>query len=94
MLMYFMPRELDSLDSFGQTPMHLAALGGHHKVVEFLLIENGADSSKKDKNGLTPLDLAMTKKHVQCEWVLRRHRSPSKWTMLRTMGMERLKVSG
>lgn len=77
LLMYFMPRELDTEDKFGQTATHLAALSGHYGVLEFLIKENGADYGKKDKNGLTPLDLAMKKEHPQCEYVLRKHKTSS-----------------
>jgi ankyrin repeat protein len=39
------------------TPMHMAARGGRMKVVE-MLMEMGATVDCKDKNGMTPADLA------------------------------------
>ncbi|XP_037040566.1 poly [ADP-ribose] polymerase tankyrase-2-like [Bradysia coprophila] len=40
-----------------RTPLHLAAYKNRGKIVE-LLLENGADSAVKDKDGKTALDLA------------------------------------
>ena len=41
-------------DTYGSTPLHLAALGGH-EAVAWLLMDGGADVSGADKRGLTPL---------------------------------------
>jgi ankyrin repeat protein len=38
----------------GQTPLHLASLGGHEGVA-WLLIDRGADILATDKDGKTPL---------------------------------------
>jgi hypothetical protein len=63
-------------DSYGQTPLHLASLRGHTAVVRYLLQEGTPHEARKllalpDKNGKTPLDLAITKKKPTVELVLR-----------------------
>lgn len=74
-----------------QTPLHLAALRGNHDVVEYLLAEFGADPAKKDKNGLTPLELSVKKNQLKAEWVLRRYSSASTLGLLSKLGIQRLK---
>ncbi len=90
MLVHFMPREVDTEDHFGQAAIHLAALGGHHRVVEYLLRENGAVFNKTDKNGMTPLDLAMKRNQTSVEYVIRRFSSADKLDFLRKLGCGRL----
>ncbi len=46
----------------GMTPLHGAAESGKVEVVR-LLMENKADSAKKDANGKSAFDLAMDGKH-------------------------------
>ena len=41
----------------GNTPLHVAAQGGHRSTVE-LLLRHGADMSATNKGGLTPMDIA------------------------------------
>jgi len=55
-----------------QTPLHLAALRGNHEVVRYLIEDFGADFNVKDKNGCTPLALAMKKHQFATEWIIRR----------------------
>jgi ankyrin repeat protein len=45
----------------GQTPLHGAALTGRAEVAKVLL-EHGADKSKRDKSGKTALDIAAAQK--------------------------------
>ena len=71
------PQALEQTDVFGQTPLHLAALRCHEEVIEYLVVDCGADMSKQDKNGMTALDLSVKKsplevRQLKCEWVLRR----------------------
>ncbi|KAL4106013.1 hypothetical protein PRIC1_004067 [Phytophthora ramorum] len=46
-------------DVFGQTPLHVAAMGGYQEVVQALL-ERGADTTAQDRSGLTALSLVRT----------------------------------
>ncbi|CAK4067011.1 unnamed protein product [Aphanomyces euteiches] len=49
-----------AVDSFGQTPLHLAALRGHLRAVKFL----AATEDSVDNKGATPLDVAKDKGHT------------------------------
>jgi ankyrin repeat protein len=49
--------DLDSKDTYGQTPLSRAAENGHEAVVK-LLLEKGAELETKDKDGRTPLSWA------------------------------------
>ena len=50
--------------SNGSTPLHEAARGGHHQVVE-LLVRKGADITALDDLDATPYDLAFRNNHTQ-----------------------------
>lgn len=60
-------------------------------MVEYLISEYGADTTKKDKNGLTPLELSMKKSQLRCEWVIRRLTAKNTLDMVRKLGTQRLK---
>jgi ankyrin repeat protein len=49
-------------DSMGLTPLHLAALLGHVKILE-LLIQHGGDISRRDGRGWTALHCCVSKGH-------------------------------
>ncbi len=84
---------INSSKLFGifQTPLHLAALRGNADVVEYLIVDFGADTSKKDKNGLTALELSVKKSQIKAEWVLRRLTSRNTFDLVRKLGIQRLK---
>jgi hypothetical protein len=50
--------DIDAADSSGRTALHGAALQGFDPVVQFL-VERGAKIDAKDRQGHTPLDMAM-----------------------------------
>lgn len=52
------------VDDTGQTPLFLACLWGHSKVLKFLLEECKADPSATDSAGLTPLGSAAQRGHI------------------------------
>jgi len=57
---------------WGSTPLHYAAFGGHKEIAE-LLIAKDADVNARMKNGLTPLDNAIKRKHPETADLLRKH---------------------
>jgi ankyrin repeat protein len=88
---YLSPQSMDREDIYGQKPIHLAALRGNDLVVEYLVVDCGADTSSKDKNGLNPLELATKKKQLKAEWTLRRLMSKDIVELIKGLGFDRLK---
>jgi len=62
--------DINVTNSFGQTPLHLAAYFGHMEEVQFLLSKS-ANPNVVSVNGRTPLDMALLE-------LLERHRDYSK----------------
>ena len=71
------PAKINIQDSYGQTCLHWAIYnmygGGDDPDLVRLLVENGADSSIKNNNGRTALDIAKSNKFnnsvdVICDW--------------------------
>lgn len=91
LLTYCMPHAVDMDDVFGQTPLHLSALRGNEEVVEYLVVNCGADVSKKDRNLKTALDLAVQKNQLKAEWALRRLTSSGVCGLLFGLNANRLK---
>lgn len=58
------PPNINCRDMLGNTPLHCAAYRGH-KVIAVTLLQHGADTTIKNSNGKTPLDLATNKKMKQ-----------------------------
>lgn len=54
---------LDLKDTYGQTPLFLAAANGHGEVVELLAAMDGIDLNSKDNEGKTPLLRAAANGH-------------------------------
>jgi hypothetical protein len=74
-----------------QTPVHLAALRGNHDAVEYLVSDFQASTSIRDKNGCTPLMLAVKKEQLRTEWVIRRLTSKNTLDLVTNLGLSRLR---
>lgn len=77
-LQYYRQLSFSTVDAYGQTPLHLAALRGHTSVVRYILqwLDRTNKNERdilfvKDKNERTPLDLAIHKNRPNVEVVLR-----------------------
>ncbi|XP_032454528.1 G patch domain and ankyrin repeat-containing protein 1 homolog isoform X1 [Nasonia vitripennis] len=68
----FNSKNVNVTDQFGWTPLMSAAYSGHFDIVNFLLML-GADLKAKDKSGLTAMDLAAKKNHLQIISSLKEH---------------------
>eukprot|EP00980_Cylindrotheca_fusiformis_P004178 scaffold909_cov135-Cylindrotheca_fusiformis.AAC.35 len=73
LLSYYEALDWSTQDSYGQTPIHLAALRGHTSVVHYILVHLDKKEVlfQKDKNERTPLDLAIHKNRPTVEAVLK-----------------------
>lgn len=79
LLTYYNQLSFATQDTYGQTPLHLAALRGHTSVVRYILQQLDRSTNKsergvlfvKDKNERTPLDLAIHKNRPNVEVVLK-----------------------
>ena len=65
---------INQLDDQGYSPLHLCITSKSSRIA-LKLLQNGADTSKVDKKGLTPLDLAIKKKQNDIERILRNNQS-------------------
>ena len=80
-----------SVHALIQTPLHLAALRGNTAVVEHMVVQCGADCTKKDRNGLNPLELSVKKKQLKTEWALRKLTYKGMFAVTLSLGLKRLK---
>lgn len=55
--------DVNSVDSFGATALHLLAIKGYSEATKILLAEKDIDINARDKNGETPLMVAAKKGH-------------------------------
>ena len=58
--------------SAASTPLHLACQNQHLQIVEFLL-NNGAFANYKNRNGKTPLDIAIAKNNTELQTILQKY---------------------
>ena len=65
---------INQLDDQGYSPLHLCITSKSSRIA-LKLLQNGADASKVDKKGLTPLELAIRKKQNDIEKILRNNQS-------------------
>ena len=63
--------DVNSIDKFHRTPLHLAALKGHMNIIRYL-IENKANIVCYDVNGNTPLHLAAEQDQLEVVMFLTR----------------------
>jgi len=61
--------DLNELDEFGYSPLHLACDRGSQEIVK-LLLKQGADATIKDPDGLSPRELANVAGHNEIEVIL------------------------
>ena len=73
-----------------QTPLHLAALRGNTEVVQYLISDCGADTTKRDRNGLNPLELSVKKSQLKTEWSIRRLTHSGPLAVFLSLGRKRL----
>ncbi|KAK4357318.1 hypothetical protein RND71_022928 [Anisodus tanguticus] len=72
--------DLNSIDSQGRTPLHIAAIHGHVEVIQFL-VSVGSDPDMKDSQGWTPLHFAAHQGHVEAVVFLVNHSNFAKYTV-------------
>ncbi|KAF8610656.1 ankyrin [Ceratobasidium sp. AG-I] len=70
------PALVNARDEFEYTPLHLAADRGHLDVIR-LLLSRGADTTLKDQDGDTGLEIAAVAKHEAIVQMLREHQNGS-----------------
>lgn len=56
------PQLINSVDSFGRTPLHWASRGVHFEILKYLLDE-GADPNIRDKNMIAPIVSIVARNH-------------------------------
>ena len=63
---------MDEQDANGNTPLLMAVMFGHKRVVE-ILVDHGANLNAKPPGGMTPLTLAALRRHADVATFLRAH---------------------
>lgn len=71
-LRFLRPQLTVSLDHFGQTPLHLAAMRDNMAAAQYLAADAPQDCNIKDRNGAKAIDLAMKKNNIKIEFMLRK----------------------
>ncbi|MCD7463130.1 hypothetical protein HAX54_050014 [Datura stramonium] len=72
--------DLNSIDSQGRTPLHIAAIHGHVEVIQFL-VSVGSDPDMLDSQGWTPLHFAAHQGHVEAVDFLLNHSTFAKYAL-------------
>ncbi|KAK4732182.1 hypothetical protein R3W88_025170 [Solanum pinnatisectum] len=72
--------DLNSIDSQGRTPLHIAAIHGHVEVLRFL-VSVGSDPDLLDSQGWTPLHFAAQQGHVEAVGFLLNHSTFAKYAV-------------
>jgi len=89
-LLHYLGLPADAADSYGSTPLHLAAARNAPHVIEYLIDESASDTERlvalKDNKGRTPLDIARERANPLAVRLLQRA-SPSLRTRLVNMMM-------
>lgn len=91
--------QVDVPDIDGRTALHLACLGGHLEVVEYLVIELSASLNVQDKAGHTPFEVACHGGCADVVYYFVRHHSMNVWSResralaLSVVGTEMLRSS-
>lgn len=62
--------DVNALDAYSQTPLHIASKNGDTKIVH-LLLAHKADSNKRDEVGNTPLQFAKMFGHEEIASLLK-----------------------
>ncbi|TRY67514.1 hypothetical protein TCAL_06427 [Tigriopus californicus] len=80
--------DIDNKNEDEQTPLHLAAINGHFKVVELIVKKDRNSVMDEDEDSNTALHLACTSKRAKCVEILLnngadvQNRNAKKWTAL------------
>ncbi|KAJ8543341.1 hypothetical protein K7X08_005864 [Anisodus acutangulus] len=72
--------DLNSIDSQGRTPLHIATGHGHVEVIQFL-VSVGSNPDMLDSQGWTPLHFAAHQGHVEAVGFLLNHSTIAKYTV-------------
>jgi ankyrin repeat protein len=62
-------RVINERDSKKQTPLHLATLNGHARVIK-ILMDHGADVYLKDMTGASPIDYVTKRNLIFCNSII------------------------
>jgi ankyrin repeat protein len=70
--------DVNSVDKFGDTPLHYAARSGNLTIIEYL-VQNGAKINNKNFIGLTPIDYAIENAQLEAFDLLQKLLIDQRW---------------